>query len=201
MDAKKEAILQHLHKKFPDEKIYREEFTRRNITTSIDYNVRKIAKDSNMTVTAWLRENGFDFRETGYIEPDMKSGSNPIKGENAVELADNIIKRYPLIGIFTPDEKQNEMLFTHAQKTVRKMITGNVRIAPEDELVLTVATVQLIKNRKPEKNEDEGGARTFWKYIYLQYGFQAEDHENAQTRVYNGFRTAIKNLRHELSRA
>ncbi len=191
MAVTKEQILLHLQARFPDRIIYPETYTPKMVGPIYQIGIRKLAKEENLTQTQWLQKNGFIWHETGYIELDMRPNNYEIKRNDVFALADSVIRRYSLVGVYEPDESERTALFSVAQKTVQKICLESSRISSMEELVLTLATIQLAKNWSSEIRGEDGVS--FWHYILLQYGFNPENSPGAEQRVYARFRSAIKN--------
>lgn len=190
MAVTREQILAQLKARFPDRIIYPETYTPKMVGAIYQIGIRKLSKEQNLTQMQWLQENGFIWRETGYVEPDMRPYNSTIKRNNPFTLADSIIRRYPVIGAYEPDESERTALFSIAQKAVQKLCLENSQISRVEELVLTLSTIQLAKNWSSAVKDEDGVS--FWQYIYLQYGFNPENSPVAEQRVYAGFRHAIK---------
>ena len=56
-------LLHKLDLRFPDKMIYREEY----ISDIINFEVFHMAKSLHITSKQWLNQNGFVWKETGYI--------------------------------------------------------------------------------------------------------------------------------------
>ncbi len=190
MAVTREQILAHLKIQFPDRVIHPETYTLKMVGAIYQLGIRKLAKEQKLTQGQWLQENGFLWRETGYVEPDMRSYSDAIKRNGAVALADSVMRCYPLIGAYEPSEAERGELLAFAQRIVQKLFLENRSLNRPEELVLTVSTVQLAKAWSSEIRDEDG--TSFWKHIFLQFGFNPENSPAAEQRVYAGFRHAIK---------
>lgn len=71
------------------------------------------------------------------------------------------------------------------------MLQSDTKTTRREEVVLVLETIELLKCWSSDLLDDEVGG-TFWKYIFMQYGFNPENSEAAETRLYARFCTAIK---------
>lgn len=192
MAIAKETILQHLKKIYPDGIIFKDTYTVKRVTVQLHHAVYSAAKGTGQTTSQWLQANGFIWRETGYVEADMQGFQSEWNDKTAALLADSILRRYPLIGQYVWKPEEYDMVFSKAMECVRKMSRqGNV-LNKSEELIVTVATVALLRDWSNELS-DETGANSFWNYIYLQYGFNPENSQTVKEQLYGYFRNAIKN--------
>ena len=190
MAVTREQILTQLEQRFPERVIHPETYTPKNVGAIYQIGIRKLAKEQKLTQAQWLQANGFVWRETGYVEPDMRPYSDVLKQDSAVALADSVMRCYPLIGAYEPSGADWVKLITLAQEIVQKLCRENRSLNRAEELVLTVSTVQLVKAWSSEVRDEDG--TSFWKHIFLQFGFNPENSPAAEQRVYAGFRHAIK---------
>ena len=186
-----EFVISALEKYYPDRVIFREEYNLKNLGAAVHHGVFRLAKEAGTTPPQWLEKHGFQWRETGFVEADMQQSDREIVHGDAVELSNSILRKYPLIGQYEPSEEEFDLLFTSATDCVRKICKAGSTLTRREELVLTVATVELLKKRNTDDG-DESQDETFWNYIYQQYGFNPENSESAQQRVYSSFRKAIR---------
>lgn len=191
MAITKEEVLHRLEQIYPDRIIYKETYTTKTIGMPYHVTIHSFAKSSDQSDKQWLQENGFSWKETGYSEGDMRFHDYQINRENAVALADSIMRCFPLIGQYTPSLEEKKLLDDYAQSAFQKLCKKNSVLSKADELVLTLNTVQFLKNWSTDSNEENYG-NGFWNYIYLQYGFK-EDFDDANQSIYRKFRDAIKN--------
>lgn len=191
MALDKTIVLERLHKVYPDGVIYKETYTMKAITAPVHYSIYSIAKSEGKSEKQWLTDNGFIWRETGYCEADMKTRDTEWKADSPTELADSILRRYPLIGQYELSDGEFSAMFSAATDVVRKMCRPGSSLTRIEQLVLTVSTVALLKKRN-EDAQDDSDTDTFWNYIYQQYGFNPENSEVAEQRVYKSFCAAIK---------
>ena len=190
MAATREQIIAVLERRYPDHVIYPETYTVKKVGAFYHFGIHALARKSRQTPAQWIQENGFIWRETGYVEQDMLLCDSPFKAETPVSLADSVMRIYPLVGAYEPTQEEADSLFSSAQQTVRKLCVPGSRVTAAEELVLTLSTIQLAKLWSGEIKDEEG--ISFWQYIYLQYGFQPENSPAAEQRVYAGFRKAIR---------
>ena len=200
METDREMILNSLHHIFPDGVIYRDAFNSKTIGElmgskeagrSLHRMVSKLARAKEQSSIQWLQENGFIWRETGYVEKDMLLRECEFKRDSAVALADSVFRIYPLAGQYSPTGEEMEMLFSAAQRAFQRMCVEDASLTRAEALVLTLSTIELLKNWSSDVLEDTGTG-SFWNYIYLQYGFNPENSQIAEQRVYNRFRAAIQ---------
>ena len=64
------AAIEKLHKLFPTGVIYADQYMKQ--TGLLSFEVHKIAKASGKTGAEWLAAHRFVWKETGYVEPDMR---------------------------------------------------------------------------------------------------------------------------------
>lgn len=194
-----EEIVRQLTAYFPDRIIYKQEFSYKYIGYALDRAIRNAFKGEGISRSQWLINHGFSWRETGYIEKDMRSDPDvAIDGTSAFALGKSVVYRYPLLGEYEPSPAEMDMLMKSAQDVFRKMTLEQAELTFEEQAVLTFTTVQLLKNwttdgaERTEDGEDDASDNGFWNYIYLQYGFKPEDSEVAAQRIYSRFCKAIK---------
>lgn len=194
-----EEIVRQLTAFFPDRIIYKQEFSYKYIGYALDRAIRSAFKAENISRAQWLQKHGFDWRETGYIEKDMRSDpAAAIDSASAFALGKSVVYRYPLLGEYEPSPAEMDMLMNAAQDVFQKMTLEHAELTFEEQAVLTFTTIQLLKNwttdgaEVPDDSEDGASDNGFWNYIYLQYGFKPEDSEVAEQRIYSRFRKAIK---------
>lgn len=187
-------LIERIDKIFPGRTIYAQSYMRDVGILGIE--VRKHAKERNMSSIQWLTSQGFSWKETGYVEPDMRPQScTPCQGKNAgaLEIADSLFRRFPLVGEYCLTNEENEILYQAACDVVKKLLQKDGHVTEQERTILTAATIERLKNWSSER-EDEEGSNTFWNYIFLQYGFNAEnpDAAGAKTRLYNQFQKTIE---------
>ena len=191
MALDKSLVLERLKKVYPDGVIYKEAYTLKAVTTSVHVSIHMIARSEGKTDSQWLTDNGFLWRETGYCEAEMKTRDCKWKADSPAELADSILRRYPLIGQYELNDAEFSAMFSAATDVVRKMCRQGSSLTRIEQLVLTVSTVALLKKRNDDA-QDDSDTDTFWNYIYQQYGFNPENSDVAEQRVYKSFCAAIK---------
>ena len=116
----------------------------------------------------------------------------PSDCSDAFGIADYVFRRFPLAGAYILTNEENQVLYQSANQTVKKILMDDTRITKREEIVLVLETIELLKSWSTDLLDDDG-ASTFWKYIFMQYGFNPENSEVAEKRLYSRFRSAIKN--------
>ena len=154
MALDKTIVLERLHKVYPDGVIYKETYTMKAITAPVHYSIYSIAKSEGKSEKQWLTDNGFIWRETGYCEADMKTRDTEWKADSPTELADSILRRYPLIGQYELSDGEFSAMFSAATDVVRKMCRPGSSLTRIEQLVLTVSTVALLKKRNEDAQDD-----------------------------------------------
>lgn len=131
-----EEIVRQLTAFFPDRIIYKQEFSYKYIGYALDRAIRSAFKAENVSRAQWLRDHGFDWRETGYIEKDMRSDpAVAIDGTSAFSLGKSAVYRYPLLGEYEPSPAEMEMLMKAAQDVFRKMTLERAELIFEEQAV------------------------------------------------------------------
>lgn len=182
-------IVSKLKRIFPDGVIYADQYLKK--VKKLSFPIYKLAKAAGVGRERWLNDHGFIWKETGYIEADMEPRQvSPPKGpEDLTGLAAFVFESYPLAGQYRLSKDEEESVYQAASQIVRKILTKQ-RITLGDESVLVLATVQLLRNWSTDSvGEPEG--KTFWNYIYLQFGFNPQKSGSASQRLYMRFRMAI----------
>ena len=184
-------LLDRLTKLFPDRIIYADLYLKR--TGALSFEIYKQAKASQQSRPQWLSSKGFTWKETGYVEPDMRfHEEKPLVDTDAYAIADYVFRTYPLAGEYILTEEETLLLYQSASQVVKKILKSDTRISKAEEAVLVLETIELLKGWSTELlNEETVG--TFWKYIFLQYGFNPENSKAAEDRLYARFRAAIEN--------
>lgn len=187
------TLLEQLNREFPEKIIFSDQW-RLSAYLALFSEVRKYAREEEVSSAQWLTDRGFILKETGYIEPDMRSGGN---GElspdyTAFELADYVFRNYPLAGEYHLTSKEDALLYQSASETVKKVLSDSGHTSKEADAVLVLETINLLKEWSSELADEEISG-SFWNYIFLQYGFNPENSEAAFDKLYNYFRGAIKN--------
>ena len=141
-----------------------------------------------MSDAQWLTAQGFCWRDW---EADMDQGEGEWNADSPAALADSILRRYPLIGQYELSGEEFSSLFAAATACVQKMSRAGTKLSRREQLILTVATVSILK-KWGEVSADETSADSLWTYIYLQYGFRQENSEVAAQQVYKNFCAAIE---------
>ena len=92
-----DVIIDKLQKIFPTKIIYEEQYIKQ-AGVSLTFEIHKQAKVCHQTYIQWLTANGFTWKETGYIEPDMRLRESNEESPNcdAFAIADYVFRRYPL---------------------------------------------------------------------------------------------------------
>ena len=186
------AAVERLQKLFPTGVIYADQYMKQ--TGLLSFEVHKIAKANGKTRAEWLATHGFIWKETGYVEPDMRirDVNAPEDDSDAFQIADYVFRKFPLAGEYVLTNEENQLLYQSANQTVKKILMGDTRITRRDEVVLVLETIELLKLWSTDLLDSEG-AGTFWKYVFMQYGFNSENSEEAENRLYARFRLAIRN--------
>ena len=186
------AAVEKLQKLFPTGVIFADQYMKQ--TGLLSFEVHKIAKACGKTRAEWLSSHGFVWKETGYVEPDMRirDVEAPVDGTDAFRIADYVFRRFPLAGEDILTQEENQLLYQSANQTVKKILMGDTHITKRDEVVLVLETIELLKSWSTDLLNREG-AGTFWNYIFMQYGFHPENSEEAEKRLYARFRLAIRN--------
>ena len=181
-----QEILNELDKRYPNRTIYSE----KNMECGLM--IRPFCKKEGVSFEQWLLARGFSLKRTGYVEPDMKMREVDFvpSGSEAFEIADYVFQKYPLAGEYRLTEQEDSLLYNAAQETIHKVLAKDAPITEQEAAILTLETIQLLKNWSFQ--EDVGESRRFWNYIYLQYGFNAEKSDTACKILYKHFRFAIE---------
>lgn len=189
MSTSRADIIDKLHKLFPDGIIYAEEY--KEIGYS-GYMIHKMAKENHQTSMQWLMTNGFRWKETGYVEGNMRYReiSKPDAIKNAFEIADYVFRHYPLAGEYIPSIEEEQLLYESAKNTVQKVLNESNDVTKQESVVLTLETIELLKTWSSDLLNTKDGM-TFWNYIFEQYGFQIEHSQADGDRLYKYFRKAI----------
>lgn len=186
------ALLEQLNKVFPGKVIFSDQW-RLSAYLTLFLEVRRYARAEDVSSAQWLTDKGFILKETGYVEPDMRSGDN---GElspdyTAFELADYVFRNYPLAGEYHLASKEDALLYQSASETIKKVLSDSGHTSMKEDAVLVLETINLLKEWSSELADEEISG-SLWNYIFLQYGFNPENSEAAFNKLYNYFRGAIK---------
>ena len=192
MRMSESTLLEQLNKVFPGKVIFSDQWCLSAYLT-LFLEVRRYARAEDVSSAQWLTDKGFILKETGYVEPDMRSGDN---GElspeyTAFELADYVFRNYPLAGEYHLTSKEDTLLYQSASETVKKALSGLGCTFMEEDAVLVLETINLLKEWSPELTDEEISG-SLWNYIFLQYGFNPENSEAEFNKLYNYFGGAIK---------
>ena len=105
------AAIEKLHKLFPTGVIYADQYMKQ--TGLLSFEVHKIAKASGKTGAEWLAAHRFVWKETGYVEPDMRIRDVEAPGEDsdAFQSADYVFRRFPLAGEYILTKGENQLLY------------------------------------------------------------------------------------------
>lgn len=184
-------VINKLKVLFPNGIIYEEQYLKR--TGALSFEVHKQAKASQMTRVQWLASNGFAWKDTGYVEPDLcyRDVAKPTGDLDAFAIANYVFTRYPLAGEYVPTFAEDQLLYQSAKQTVQKVLKSDTRITARENVVLVLETIELLKTWSSDVLSEETG-NTFWSYVFQQYGFNAENSDAAGDRLYVHFRKAIK---------
>lgn len=193
---KEEELLQLLRKAFPDGLVYSDAFWRKN-SKGIDaagrgkgfaFFVRRYSREQGLTREDWLERHGFAWKETGYVEPDMKEWEAERGGDGAFDTADYVLRAFPLAGEYIPTATEARRLYEDASGIVRGILSEERPLKKRDCVVLTLETVLLLKDWPGFNN----GEDRFWGYVFRQYGFKADGRPKAEERLCAQFRSAIQ---------
>ena len=183
-------LIKKLNTLFPNGVIFEEQYQKH--VGALSYEIYKQAKASQMSSVQWLTANGFTWKNTGYVEPDLRYRDAPKPEEDlgAFSLANYVFSRYPLAGEYVPSATEDQLLYQSAKQTVQKVLKGDTRITVRENVVLVLETIELLKTWSSDVLSEETG-NTFWSYIFQQYGFNSENSDAAGDRLYAHFRKAI----------
>lgn len=187
-----EQLTDRLRGIYPDRVIYRDSFTIGIVGEPLMHQLSYFAEEAGQTSVQWLADHGFDWRETGYTEDDMRPQEHELEGGDAFSIADHVFRTYPLAGQFIPTREQQTTVFEYSQSVFRKLMNSGSRVSPEEEAVLILSTVELLKDWTTD-TQTENGDTSLWHYIYLQFGFHPESAEGTEQRIYQRFCKAIRN--------
>lgn len=184
-------LIKKLNDLFPNRIIYEEQYQKH--VGPLSYEIYKQAKASQMSSVQWLTANGFNWKNTGYVEPDLRYRDIPKPTEDidAFSIAHYVFSRYPLAGEYVPSAFEDQLLYQSAKQTVQKVLKGDTRITVRENVVLVLETIELLKTWSSDVLSEEMGS-TFWSYIFQQYGFNSGNSDAAGDRLYAHFRKAIK---------
>ena len=124
-----EMLLHLLQATFPNGVIYSDEYYLKDMkgtdlagrNRGFGYHVRRLSKAAGLLREEWLAQHGFVWKETGYVEPDMKTREVERRETGAFSTADYILRTYPLAGEYIPTPTEAEELYQFASETVRKL--------------------------------------------------------------------------------
>ena len=177
---------------YSDGMIYRECYTTSCVPAAVMRQITLLAREAGQTYVQWLQENGFVWKETGYTEPDMRSQEHTLQGMDAYSIADHVFLVYPLAGQYEPGPAERKALYDCAQGVFRKLLAKGSYVSPQEESVLTLATIGFLKDWTTD-TQTEDGDTSIWHYIYLQYGFNPENSAGTEQHIYMRFCRAIRN--------
>ena len=186
-------VLERLKAAFPDGVIYDEEYLKK-LGIPLTREIHRLFRAAGQTRLQWLAAHGYTWKETGYVESDMRAWDVEIPAEpaDAFALADGVLKKYPLAGEYVLTDGEAQLLYQSASQTVQKVLRRDTRITVRENVVLVLETIELLKywsNDLPEEGEEPV---PFWDYIFLQYGVQAGRSDAARNRLYDHFRKAVR---------
>lgn len=126
------------------------------------------------------------------VERDMRAYKTEDKPSgDAFQLADYVLKKYPLVGEYIPTPEEEALLYERARKTVEEKILRESAFNFGDAAALVVETVQQLKDWS-SLSAKAGKQDAFWNYIFGLYGFNVERFGSAEkSRIYEKFRMAI----------
>ena len=183
-------VLERLNAAFPGGVIYDEEYRKKLGAVTIE--VHRLHRAAGQGRVQWLAARSFTWKETGYIEPDMRfrEAEVPDRPDDAFVLADGVFKRYPLAGEYVLTDSEAQLLYQSASQTVQKVLRNDTRITVRENVVLVLETIELLKSWSSDQPDEE--SISFWDYIFLQYGFQAGRSDAARDRLYTHFCKAVR---------
>lgn len=183
-------VLERLNAAFPGGVIYDEEYRKKLGAVTIE--VHRLHRAAGQGRVQWLAARSFTWKETGYIEPDMRfrEAEVPDRLGDAFVLADGVFKRYPLAGEYVLTDSEAQLLYQSASQTVQKVLRNDTRITVRENVVLVLETIELLKSWSSDQPDEE--SISFWDYIFLQYGFQAGRSDAARDRLYTHFCKAVR---------
>ena len=134
-------VINRLKTLFPNGIIYEEQY--RKHTGALSFEIYKQAKTKQMSSIQWLTSNGFVWKNTGYVEPDLRYRelSKPTGDFDAFAIANYVFTRYPLAGEYVPSADEDQLLYRSAKQTVQKVLNGDTRITARENVVLTLETI------------------------------------------------------------
>ena len=189
MTIREQELVRNLATGFKSRVIYTDLYFQHYQGSKTDELLRQLAKQAGKTRGQWLTEHGFQWKETGYLEPDMRlhKAASLNQEQTAYSIAHSAFCTYSLAGEYVPSQSERSLLYQSAEESVRRMIDEEP-LQKRNAIVLVFETIQLLKdwNRIGIRGTD-----TFWRYIYRQYGFNAEGRPEAEQQLYDGFRKAI----------
>ena len=166
-------LFDYLNKVFPEKIIYTDQY-RLGAYLPAFADVRKYAKAEGLSSAQWLTNRGFIWRETGYVESDMRiRNTHELSPEcSAFDLADYVFRTYPLVGEYHLTNSEDTILYQSASQTVKKVLLDMGRTTAKEDAVLVLETINLLKGWSSELADDENSG-SLWNYIFLQYGFKS----------------------------
>ena len=187
-----QELIDRLEELFPQKVIYAQSYAKSVLLLGVE--IHKQAKVNGQSSVQWLTSKGFSWKETGYVELDMQERDYPVPDFDEADvypLAHYILSHFPLAGECILTSEESHSLYQAACQVVNKLLQQSGRVSEQEKLVLTVATVELLKNWSSDQDDEEGG-NAFWSYIFLQYGFNPENSDAAKMRLYNRFRNIVE---------
>ena len=192
MAMTEQQVLERLKATFPKGIIYDEEYRKKLGAVTIE--VHRLHRAAGQGRVQWLAAHGYTWKETGYIEPDMRfrEAEVPAEPDDAFALADGIFKKYPLAGEYVLTDVEAQLLYQSASQTVQKVLRSDTRITVRENVVLVLETIELLKSWSSDLPVEGEESVPFWDYIFLQYGFQAGRSDAARDRLYAHFCKAVR---------
>lgn len=192
MAMTEQQVLERLKAAFPDGIIYEEEYRKKLGTVTIE--VHRLHRAVGQGRVQWLAAHGYTWKETGYIDPDMRfrEAEIPTQPADAFTLADGIFKKYPLAGEYVLTDKEAQLLYQSASQNVQKVLRGDTCITVRENVVLVLETIELLKGWSSDLPAEGEESVSFWDYIFLQYGFQAGRFDAAWDWLYAHFCKAVR---------
>ncbi len=192
----RDRVIERLRSVFPDGFLCRADLNSKMIGAAYHGALYSLAKNSGLNSYQWLIQNGFRV-----IEKDMLPVETKIDNHSAASLVDYVFTKYPLAGQYCLSPEEQDHLFSSADIVFRR-ISGGLGLSSSDEAVLTLATIERLKEWSPEnalvmtddnEQSDDSGKGTFWNYIFQQYGFNPEVSDLSAQSIYKSFCSAVKN--------
>lgn len=193
METKETQVLERLKVAFPDGVIYDEEYLKK-LGLAVTREIHRFFRSAGQTRIQWLAARGYTWKETGYVEPDMRFRDVEIsdKLQDVFALADRVFRKYPLAGEYVLTDEEAQLLYQSASQTVQKVLRSGTRITVRENVVLVLETIELLKVWSSDLSAEGEEPIHFWDYIFLQYGLQSGHSDKVRDRLYTHFRKAVQ---------